>query len=295
MKKITLNLLLLLAITFQAYAQLPAGFYRIQVLGDFEADNVVATPSNPGSLTQQSIELQPLDLDNKDQGFELVYTGETFTLASGDVVDVINLVSISGSGNIEAANGNGGDRTTDAVRSITRTSSRANLRGATTAANQAGIFDNFYLQTTTPTDNGDPVYRIRIAHDQTPDGNTNLRLSGATSNTPTLFLNFGGASGTQRDRFLFIEDSSLNPALSTPSISSSDFYVSNPVNSALVIKGLTSSIESVGVFNLLGTQVAAVKGNGTSVTVNTATFAAGVYVVKIVSANGTFSTKVIKE
>ena len=285
MKKITLSLLTFVLFTFASYAQLPpAGFYRLQVLGDFESQNVVVEPVNPGNTAQQPMNLNPIDMANANQGFELVYTGETFVLGDGSVVDVINLVSTTGSGNIEAA------RVTDGVRALTSTSGRANIRGGTTAGNEAGIYDNFYLEPTTPTDAGLPVFRIRIAHEETPGSNPNLRLVGSTSNDGPLFLNFGGFNSNQRDRFLFVED----PTLSTPTVSSSDFFVSNPVNDILTIKGLTSNLVSVSVYNVLGNQVSAVSANGKSLEINTASYAAGLYIVKIVSDNGTFSTKVVK-
>ncbi len=287
MKKITL-LLLLLTISFQGFAQdqlLPAGFYRLQVLGDFTADNVVVTPNRPGVTSQQAINLLPLDLLDSNQVFELIYTGETFTTSTGQVQAVFNLVSFSGSGNIEAANS-----AVDGVRELTRTSTRSNIRGGTTEGNEAGVHDDFYLQSVI-SDDGEPAFRIRIAHDQTPDGNTNLRLVGATSRTEDLFLNVGGSNGSGRDQFNFIEDTTL----STPSVSSSDFFVSNPVNDVLTINGLTSNIKSVSVYNILGNQVSTVGANGPSTSINTSSYAAGLYIVKIVSDNGTFSTKVVKE
>ena len=71
--------------------------------------------------------------------------------------------------------------------------------------------------------------------------------------------------------------------------------MSNPVNDVLTINGLTSNIKSVSVYNILGNQVSTVVANGPSTSINTSSYAAGLYIVKIVSDNGTFSTKVVKE
>lgn len=295
MKKITLTLLTFVLFTFASYAQLPAaGYYRLQVLGDFESDNLVAMPRDVNSSGQQPIFANPIDLNDPTQVFQLTYTGELYINANGDALDVINLSSIvdlqgtlGAAGNIEVAN-----NVTDGVRNITNGSGRANLRGATTAGNEAGEFDNFYLESTTPGPNGEQVFRIRVANDVF-DGNR--RLSGANSNSGQRFINFGGFTSVGNDRFIFIEDTNVDPtALSTATVSSSDFFVSNPVNDVLTIKGLTSNLVSVSVYNVLGNQVSSVSANGKSIEINTASYAAGMYIVKIVSDNGTFSTKVVK-
>lgn len=284
MRKITLRntfLLILSIVSFAAQAQFQGpGFYRIRVLGEFEADNIYATPRDPGQTGQQPIELQPIDTQTNDQIFEFVLTGETFEDSEGVTQDVYNFRSVAGSGNIEAANSN-----VDGVRSITNPSGRANLRGASTAGNEAGDFDNFFIREAVDPDTGEvSFYRIFGAN---ADGR---RLQGANSSGGTRFLNFGTGSSVFNDRM------SIEPAqvLSTQTLDSKDFFVSNPIQNVLEIKGLSSSIDNITVYDIIGKEVLSrdIKSNFASL--NVSSLKSGLYIVKLSSSIGTFSTKITK-
>jgi hypothetical protein len=289
MKKITLrNIFLttaLLVASFQSYAQLiEPGFYRIQVLGSFEGDNVVITPARPGETAQQPIEAIPLDESNSDQVFEVVYTGDDFAEAVGGATQVLNLVSITDSGNIESANQNN-----DGVRALTNPSGRANLRGATTENNEAGLFDDFYLEEVA----GNPeAFRIRTAH--TPFNGGERRLAGANSNSGTRFLNFGGFNGEGLDQFAFIPAN--DDILSTSDVKASDFFVSNPVSNELSVRGLKSNtIENISVYDVIGKEVLSASVNASQATLDVSSLISGLYVVKLSGSTGSFSTKIIKQ
>ncbi len=269
MKKITIKItafLLFMLASFQVNAQLiQPGFYRIQILGDFEGENLVISPRTPGQTSQQPILAVELDENDTNQIFEVVYTGDNFDFAAGGATQVLNLVSVSGSGNIETANQNN-----DGERAITNGSGRANLRGATTQSNEAGLFDDFYLQ---QVPENPEAFRIRTAH--TPfNGEQERRLLGANSNSGTRFLNFGGGSGTGLDQFTFIPAefealSTGDNSVEATALKAFPNPSSDGVFNLTVETGYT-------VYSLLGKQV--LKGSGASV--NLSGLSKGLYILK---------------
>lgn len=88
----------------------------------------------------------------------------------------------------------------------------------------------------------------------------------------------------------------LVQSLSTAEFDTSSIFISNPVNNQLNIKGLTANVSKVSVFNLLGGNVLTSNVEGqSSISLNVSALAAGMYIVKLQGANGTFSKKIIKQ
>jgi len=84
--------------------------------------------------------------------------------------------------------------------------------------------------------------------------------------------------------------------LSTSKFDASSVTISNPVKNELIINGLSSSIEAVSVYNMVGGLVLESKVDSTtSVNLNVASLSKGVYIVKMTGKNGSFSKKIIKE
>ena len=71
-------------------------------------------------------------------------------------------------------------------------------------------------------------------------------------------------------------------------------YYPNPVQDRLHIDA-QENIEKISVFNVLGQEVLSILPNTTSVTLDTSTFAKGMYVVQVVSNGATGSYKIIKK
>ncbi|WP_282122052.1 T9SS type A sorting domain-containing protein [Algibacter mikhailovii] len=126
-----------------------------------------------------------------------------------------------------------------------------------------------------------------------------------------LFVKPSGASGASRygvvpsaagEQVLFdgggidVIQYHLQAPLSNEKFDTSSLFISNPVNDQLTIKGLTSSVSKVSVFNLLGSSVLSKNIDGEStINMNVSGLAAGMYIVKLEGLNGTFSKKIIKQ
>ncbi len=107
-------------------------------------------------------------------------------------------------------------------------------------------------------------------------------------------ITLSGGGGTVFD---FVE-ADFDPTLSTDvkQLSSNDFFVSNPVNNVLEISSNVLKINQVEVYSLLGNKVLTQSADALSTTnMNVASLSAGVYIVKIDSSKGVFSTKIIKQ
>jgi hypothetical protein len=88
----------------------------------------------------------------------------------------------------------------------------------------------------------------------------------------------------------------LVAALSNEKFDTSSIFISNPVNNQLSIKGLTSNVNKVSLYTLLGSTVLSKSVSGqSSLNVDVSSLAAGMYIVKLEGANGTFSKKIIKQ
>ncbi len=107
-------------------------------------------------------------------------------------------------------------------------------------------------------------------------------------------ITLSGGGGTVFD---FVE-ADFDPTFSTDvkQLSSNDFFVSNPVNNVLEISSNVLKINQVEVYSLLGNKVLTQSADALSTTnMNVASLSAGVYIVKIDSSKGVFSTKIIKQ
>ena len=87
-----------------------------------------------------------------------------------------------------------------------------------------------------------------------------------------------------------------NTVLSTNDFDASSVFVSNPVNKALTIKGLTNNIEQVSIYSLLGNRVLESKVDGkSSLELDVNSLSSGMYIVRMTGDNVSFSKKIVKQ
>ncbi|APY11640.1 hypothetical protein BWZ22_10470 [Seonamhaeicola sp. S2-3] len=88
----------------------------------------------------------------------------------------------------------------------------------------------------------------------------------------------------------------LVESLSTADFDTSSIFVSNPVNNALSIKGLTANVKQVSVYSLLGQEVLSRKvDEQSSLTIDTSALTSGVYLVKMQGDSGSYTKKIVKQ
>ncbi len=84
--------------------------------------------------------------------------------------------------------------------------------------------------------------------------------------------------------------------LSADSFDSSSVFVSNPSSNRLNIKGLTSTINKINVYSLLGQPVLVRELKGErNLNLDISSLSNGVYVVNFVTENGSFTKKIVKQ
>ncbi|MFC4722264.1 T9SS type A sorting domain-containing protein [Geojedonia litorea] len=122
-----------------------------------------------------------------------------------------------------------------------------------------------------------------------PPGQGNLRYSvvPTAAGDQVLFQNSGTISNL---RYILVS------TLSTADFDKSSIFVSNPVNDELTIKGLTPNVKDVNIYSILGKQIMSIKVDGSStLNMDVSTLTSGLYIVKMVGDNGSYSKKIIKE
>lgn len=83
--------------------------------------------------------------------------------------------------------------------------------------------------------------------------------------------------------------------LSTNDFETSSVFVSNPVQNELNIKGLSSSVRQVSIYNLFGKLLLETKvNNQSSLRLEISNFSSGMYIVKLAGNNLSFTKKIIK-
>ena len=88
----------------------------------------------------------------------------------------------------------------------------------------------------------------------------------------------------------------LQQLLSSSDFDTSSIFVSNPVNNELTIKGLTSSVNRVAVYSLIGQEMLSRELSGeTSLSLDTSGLSSGVYIVEMKGENGSVSKKIVKQ
>ena len=117
--------------------------------------------------------------------------------------------------------------------------------------------------------------RVQANSGTVPASGDNVRLS-------------GGAAVT----FSWVPVTTLN----NKSFDASSVFISNPVKDQLTIQGLTSSIKEVSVYSILGKKVLSRKLNQeSSINMDTSALSSGMYIVKVISDNGSFNKKIVKQ
>lgn len=137
----------------------------------------------------------------------------------------------------------------------------------------------------------------------TSDGDKKAVVTNVSGNDYTvkisgLFLtdlNNGNYSGGTQD-----DDTSVwtieAAVLSNDKLDDSSVFMSNPVKDNVSITGLTSEINQIHVYSLLGAKVLFQEvNNATSLQMNVSGLSKGMYIVDFVGENGNFTKKLIKE
>lgn len=83
--------------------------------------------------------------------------------------------------------------------------------------------------------------------------------------------------------------------LSNEDFDTSSIFVSNPVNDQLTIKGLSSDVNQLSVYSLLGQEVITRTVNSESINIDINALISGMYLVKISNDSGIFTKKIIKQ
>lgn len=112
------------------------------------------------------------------------------------------------------------------------------------------------------------------------------------------WLNYGGPGGTVRPQFeeWVFEDAAGSNVLDNEEFNTSSIFISNPVNSEIIIKGLDNKVNKIEVFNLVGKSILQkdVKGNS-SLRIGANSLTSGLYFVKLYGETSTFTKKIIKQ
>jgi len=144
-------------------------------------------------------------------------------------------------------------------------------------------YDQFQRRKTTTNNGGNDALFIKVPG----EGGSRFGVTPAAAGDPVQF----DGGGIDKLEFTLIEE-----ILSSSSLEASAISVA-AANDNLVISGLTSDVNKVSVYSLLGQAVIAqsIDGSAAEVTLNISGLASGMYIVKLDGANGSFSEKIIKQ
>lgn len=101
-------------------------------------------------------------------------------------------------------------------------------------------------------------------------------------------------TGGAEDKAKWIFLSMTNP-LSTKSFDAKLITITNPISNEMIIKGLSDSVKTIEVFNMLGKSLInkALNGNTTAV-LNTSSISSGMYIVRFSGRSTSFTKKIVK-
>ena len=144
-------------------------------------------------------------------------------------------------------------------------------------------YDQFQRRKTGTNNGGNDALFIKVPG----EGGSRFGVTPAAAGDPVQF----DGGGIDKLEFTLIEE-----ILSSSSLEASAISVA-AANDNLVISGLTSDVNKVSVYSLLGQAVIAqsIDGSAAEVTLNISGLASGMYIVKLDGANGSFSEKIIKQ
>ncbi len=292
MKKITFILLALIATQVQAQFS-GAGFYRIRAAVDdngtanyFSVSDLVAIePNEENPMPQQPARMAPLNgtssegveiTDERQQIFEFVSLNDTFDGgADGTDLEVFNIVStVPGKGFVE-------------LQALDTDSSRLVFRNRSNE--EAGVLGLWYVGGERVDDG---AFRIANAHNDVTSGNRLYFF-----NSGFNFVNQARFRSNAASFWIFEPvDEPEQPTFSTSDLKASDFFVSNPVQNELNVRGLNSNtIESITIYDIIGKEVLNTSVNASQATLNISSLISGLYIVKLSNSTGSFTTKIIKQ
>lgn len=187
-----------------------------------------------------------------------------------------------------------GNAATVAVWTIQTASGRYlqlnNLTSASTRLKHRTTTDNNTWYILEGNDGGVPYYIFKTAHTNHPDGEKNIVATGSND-----FLNTQTVTNNSNSSTFFILSGLARISLSTNDFDTNSIFISNPVDSEIIIKGLDNKVNKIEVFNLVGKSVLEKEVKGvSSIQIDTNALTSGLYLVKFYGETSTFVKKVIK-
>jgi hypothetical protein len=117
-------------------------------------------------------------------------------------------------------------------------------------------------------------------------------------NMASIFFNFGVDGATAGEKTYYFDDVKFGPATSSVKnqneIEGLDVFP-NPATNHWTISSENEEITSIELFDLQGKQLRFIEPNTHNLTINASEFATGMYILKVTTATGTSTRKLIKE
>jgi hypothetical protein len=117
-------------------------------------------------------------------------------------------------------------------------------------------------------------------------------------NMASIFFNFGVDGATAGEKTYYFDDVKFGPATSSvknqSEIEGLDVFP-NPATNHWTISSENEEITSIELFDLQGKQLRFIEPNTHNLTINASEFATGMYILKVTTATGTSTRKLIKE
>jgi hypothetical protein len=117
-------------------------------------------------------------------------------------------------------------------------------------------------------------------------------------NMASIFFNFGVEGATAGEKTYYFDDVKFGPATSSVKnqneIEGLDVFP-NPATNHWTITSEKEEITSIELFDLQGKQLRFIEPNTSNLTIDASEFATGMYILKVTTATGTSTRKLIKE
>jgi hypothetical protein len=169
----------------------------------------------------------------------------------------------------------------------------ANLTSSSTRLKHRGTTENNTWYILEGNDGGVPYYVFKTAHTNHPEGEKNIVATNSND-----FLNTQTVTNTANTNTFFILSglTRTGPLLSTNDFDTSSIFISNPIDSQMIIKGLDNKVNKIEVFNLVGKSVFEKDAKGaSSLQIDTNALTSGLYLVKFYGETSTLTKKIIKK